>query len=202
MISCCRAKWHYCYGVKVGNTYQNKNCIYPLTQKSQFWKFSLTLLVSLCSSHKKLWNLSGSQSKHIIIACMRAAGQLLLCLETAHSWTSAKVSPAIRIMFFMQEQKLKGLSETWQTASLCLKLAQAYFCPQSIGQRSHMTKSELIQAVEYSPPMGKAVKDWRQKEKGMAEDEMVRNHHWVSAREFDQTPGDSEGQGSLVCWSP
>lgn len=110
MISCCSAKCHYCYGVKIGNTHQNKNCIYPLTQKSWFWKFSLTLLVSLCSSHKQLWNLSGSQPKHVIIACMRAAGQLLLCLETPHSWTSAKISPALRIMFLMQEQKLKGLS--------------------------------------------------------------------------------------------
>ena len=47
-------------------------------------------------------------------------------------------------------------------------------------------------------------KDWRQKEKGAAEDEMVGWHHWLSGRKFEQTPGDSEGQGSLVCcnsWS-
>ena len=27
-------------------------------------------------------------------------------------------------------------------------------------------------------------------------------HHRLSGREFDQTPGDSEGQGSLACCSP
>ena len=40
-------------------------------------------------------------------------------------------------------------------------------------------------------------KDWGQKEKGVAEDEMVRQHHWLSGHEFDQTPGDSEGHGML-----
>ena len=30
-------------------------------------------------------------------------------------------------------------------------------------------------------------KDGRQKEKGLAEDEMVRWHHWLNAREFEQT---------------
>jgi len=39
-----------------------------------------------------------------------------------------------------------------------------------------------------------AGKDGRQKEKGAAEDEMVGWHHWLSGHEFEQTPGDSEGQ--------
>ena len=52
-------------------------------------------------------------------------------------------------------------------------------------------------------PVGKDDgKHWRQKEKGVAQDEMVRQCHWLSAREFEQTLGDSEGQGSLVCCSP
>ena len=36
----------------------------------------------------------------------------------------------------------------------------------------------------------------------MTEDEMVGWHHQINGHEFDQTPGDSEGQGSLVCCSP
>ena len=40
-----------------------------------------------------------------------------------------------------------------------------------------------------------AGKDWRQKEKGAAEDEMVRHHYWLNGHETKQTPGDSEGQG-------
>ena len=34
----------------------------------------------------------------------------------------------------------------------------------------------------------------------MKEDEMVGWHHQLNGHEFEQTLGDSEGQGSLVCW--
>ena len=34
------------------------------------------------------------------------------------------------------------------------------------------------------------------------EDEMVGWHHQLNAHEFEQAPGDSEVQGSLVCCSP
>ena len=47
-----------------------------------------------------------------------------------------------------------------------------------------------------------AGKDWGQEEKGTTEDEMVRWHHWFNGHEFEQSPGDSEEQGSLVCCSP
>ena len=45
-------------------------------------------------------------------------------------------------------------------------------------------------------------KDWSQEEKGMTEDEMVGWHHWLDRHEFEQAPGDGEGQGSLSCCSP
>ena len=44
-------------------------------------------------------------------------------------------------------------------------------------------------------------KDWGEEEKGATEDEMVRWHHRLNGHEFEQTLGDGEGQGSLVCWS-
>ena len=34
------------------------------------------------------------------------------------------------------------------------------------------------------------------------QDKMVRWHHRLNGCEFEQSPGDSEGQGSLVCCSP
>ena len=40
-----------------------------------------------------------------------------------------------------------------------------------------------------------------QKEKGMTEDEMVRWPHSLNGHQFEQTQGDSEGQGSLECFS-
>ena len=46
-----------------------------------------------------------------------------------------------------------------------------------------------------------AGKDWRQEEKMVTEDEMVGWYHWLNGPEFEQTQGDSEGQGSLACCS-
>ena len=46
-----------------------------------------------------------------------------------------------------------------------------------------------------------AEKDWRQ-EKGTTEDEMVGWRHQLSGHEFEQVPGDGQGQGRLVCCSP
>ena len=43
---------------------------------------------------------------------------------------------------------------------------------------------------------------WGQEENGATEDEMVGWHHWLSGHAFEQTLGDSEGQGSLACCSP
>ena len=35
----------------------------------------------------------------------------------------------------------------------------------------------------------------------MTEDKIVGWHYWLSGHEFEQTPGDSKGQGSLACCS-
>jgi len=39
--------------------------------------------------------------------------------------------------------------------------------------------------------------NWRQ-EKGTTEDEVIERHHWLNGHEFEQTPGDGEGQGTLA----
>ena len=59
--------------------------------------------------------------------------------------------------------------------------------------------NEKSQLIGKDPEAGK---DWGQEEKGATEDEMVRWHHWLKRHEFEQIPGDSEGQESLVCSSP
>ena len=43
---------------------------------------------------------------------------------------------------------------------------------------------------------------FEEEEEGVTEDEMARWHHRLNGHEFEQTPGDSEGQGSLACCSP
>ena len=41
----------------------------------------------------------------------------------------------------------------------------------------------------------------RAEEKGATDDEMVGWHQQFNGHEFEQTPGDSKGQGSLACCS-
>ena len=45
-------------------------------------------------------------------------------------------------------------------------------------------------------------KDLGQEEKGTAEDEIVGWHHQFNGHEFEQTLGDSGGQGNLACHRP
>ena len=59
----------------------------------------------------------------------------------------------------------------------------------------------LIQRVDSLEKDPDAGKDWSQKKKGVAEDEIVRDHHRLKGHEFEQTLGDSEGQTNLACCS-
>ena len=43
---------------------------------------------------------------------------------------------------------------------------------------------------------------WGQEQKGEREDEMIGWHHKLNGHEFEQTPGDGEGQGRPECFSP
>ena len=43
-----------------------------------------------------------------------------------------------------------------------------------------------------------AGKDGKQ-EKGMTKDKMVEWHHQLNGQEFEQTPGDGDGQANLAC---
>ena len=75
-----------------------------------------------------------------------------------------------------------------------------------IGRTDAETEAPIIwQPDEKTRLIGKdadAGKDWNQEEKGMTEDEMAGWCHWLNRHEFEPILGDSEGQGSLVCYSP
>ena len=47
-----------------------------------------------------------------------------------------------------------------------------------------------------------AGKDWRQEKKGTTKDKMIGGHHRLDGHEFEQSPGGSEGQLSLMFCSP
>ena len=82
---------------------------------------------------------------------------------------------------------LKEINPEYSLEGLMLKLKLQYL--GHLMQRTDLLKD---------PDAGE---DWRQEEKGLTEDEMVGWHHWLHAHESEQTLGDSEGQGSLVCYS-
>ena len=72
-------------------------------------------------------------------------------------------------------------------------------------KRNHQPTAKLLSGVKrqkfqyFGRLIGKdpdAGKDWGQEVKGVTEDEMVGCHHWLNGHELEETPGDSEGQGS------
>ena len=83
---------------------------------------------------------------------------------------------------------LKEINLEYSLEGMILKLSLQYF-----GQL--MWRANSLKKTDEG-------KDWRQEEKGVTEDEMVGRHRRFNGNEYEQTPGDSEGQGSLACCSP
>ena len=94
------------------------------------------------------------------------------------------------------------------TSSACLLSVEKLYPKNMFNQRREKIQKQsktakacqIIMRWSLSRLVGKdsnAGKDWGQKEKGATKDEMVGWYHRLNGQEFEQTPGDSEGQGSL-----
>ena len=86
---------------------------------------------------------------------------------------------------------LKEISPEQSLQALMLKLKLQYF--GHLMQRADSLEKTLILPLE------------RLKSGGEGEDtkdETVGWHHRLNGHEFEQTPGDGEGQGSMLCCSP
>ena len=94
-------------------------------------------------------------------------------------WTARKSNQSI----------LKEINPEYSLEGLMLKLNLQYF-------------GHLMQRANSLEKNTNAGKYWGQEEKRVTEDEIVEWHHQLNGHEFEQTPGDGEGQGSLVCCSP
>ena len=99
------------------------------------------------------------------------------------SWTARRFNQSI----------LTDINTEYWLERLMLKLKFQYFEHLMRGANS-LERTLMLWKIA-----GK--KRGRQKEKVKTENEMVRWHHWLNGPEFEQTPGDSEGQGSLECYS-
>jgi len=84
---------------------------------------------------------------------------------------------------------LKEISSEYSLEGVMVKLKLQYF--GHLLQRTDSLEKTLM--------LGK---DWRQKEKGTTEDEVVGWHHQLNGHEFEQALGVGDGRGSLVCCRP
>ena len=92
-------------------------------------------------------------------------------------WTARRANQSI----------LKEISPEYSLEGLMLKLRLQYF--GHLMQRAHSFGKDLDAG-------------YGRRKKRATEDELVGWHHQLSGYEFQQTPGDNEEQGSLVCCSP
>ena len=83
------------------------------------------------------------------------------------------------------QSMIKEINPEYTLEGLMLKLKLPFF--------GHLTR----RAYSLKDPDGK---EWRP-EKGTTEDEVVGLHHQLNKHEFEQAPGDDEGQGGLACCS-
>ena len=83
-----------------------------------------------------------------------------------------------------------------------VKLKDSVDCPkETFGKNVSFSRDIIAISFLLVKDPTNAGKDWGQEKKGVTEDEMVGWHHRLNGREFEQTLGVGEGQGSLVCCS-
>ena len=88
----------------------------------------------------------------------------------------------------LNQSILKEIYPEYSLEGLMLKLKLQYFV-HLMWRASSLEKTLMLGKVE-----GRGRRGWQ--------DKMVGWHHWLNGQEFEQAPGDGEGQGSLACCSP
>ena len=83
---------------------------------------------------------------------------------------------------------LKEINFKYSLEGLMLKLKLQYF-GHLLWRVDSLEKTLMLGKIA-----GRRRKGWQ--------DELVGWHHWLNGHEFEQTPGDTDGQGSLACCSP
>ena len=83
---------------------------------------------------------------------------------------------------------LKEINPEYSLEGLTLKLKFQYF-GHLMQRADSLEKTLMLGKIEGRRKRGR-------------QDEMVGWHHWLNGHEFEQAPGDGEGQGSLACCNP
>ena len=84
---------------------------------------------------------------------------------------------------------LKEISPKYSLEGLMLKVKLRYF-GHLMGRIDPLKKTLMLGNIE------------DRRRRGLTEDEMVGCHHRLNGHEFEQSPRDGEGQGSLACCRP
>ena len=120
------------------------------------------------------------------------------------SWTTNRAEHGRTVAFGLWWlRRLKSLLDSKEIKLVNPKGSQTWIFIQRANIEAEVSilslpdaRRRLIGKVPYSG------KDWGQKDKVMTEHDMVVWHHRLNVHEFEEAPGNSEGQGSLVCCSP
>ena len=101
--------------------------------------------------------------------------------------------------FLQPEMKIYLLSSSW-IKTVNPKGNQPWIFTERTNAEATIiwTPDTKIWLLGKDPDAGKG---WRQ-EKKVTKDETIAWHHRLNGREFEQAPGDGDGQGSLLCCSP
>ena len=171
------------------------DCSHEIQRHLLLWKKAMTNLDSILRSRditlpKKIhmvkamvfpvvmyrcesWNLKKAEHWRIDVFELLSWRRLLRI-----PWTAMRSNQSI----------LKEISPEYSLEGLMLKLKLQYF-GHLMWRANSLEKTLMLGKIE------------GRRRRGRTEDEMVGWHHRLNGHEFEQTPGDGEGQGSLVCCS-
>ena len=169
---------------------------YVLTahQSPFFFFFYVGLLTSILS-----WSLFSSEFSGLthLSLCWRLLMHvfgLVLLIELSYCllWCWRRLSRVPWISRRSSQSILKKINPEYLLEGLMLKLKLQYF--------GHlMWRTEWNFSMEKTLMLGKI--EGRRRRKGATEDEMAGWHHRLNGHECEQTLGDSEEQGNLMCCS-
>ena len=179
----------------------NSERLFSWAPKSPWTMTAVMKLKDACSLEKNLWKFRVLKNRGII-------------LVTKVHIVKAMISPLV--MYRCESGTIKA--EHWTIHAFKLSCWRRLLRVPWTARRSNQSILKEIrswisigrtdaeaEAPILWPPDGKSWltgKDWGQEEKGATEDELVGWHHQLDGHEFEQNLGDSEGQGSLACYSP
>ena len=158
-----------------------------------------------CSLEEKLWQMwhIKKQRHHFANKVVVKAIVFLVVMYKYESWTIDSWVPKNWCFWTnVLEKTLESPLDSKEIKPVNPKGNQSWIF---IGRTDAEAETPIFQQADVKSWLnGKdpdAGKDWRQEEKGMTEDEIAGWHHQFNGHEFEQTLRDSEGQGSLACYS-